>query len=564
MINNTSMNLRRMFNSEIIIENRDVRKEDSNQFSLIRENQDEGHISKTKNGENIKACFKYNNKSITVLGSNDKINFGYEMLLKVKLEGLCKVFLNEYIFEPSLNVKYYYIRKTNVFLFKNCDSPPTDAHSWNKTNHQNLLLNKKKKRILDGHKGLKQDPSKIGQNSQFQYNNCEKHKLLECEYKSLGCKAIKWISVGKEVFFLNKNKEKKLKKKKDTYKLFYIVYEYHHNHESINLLPPSKAETYQVQIDLIKKGEGMWGQLNMSNGCDTNDSYYKNPNKDSDNENFYIRRRGAYSNILNNSDDFSESIMDTKINLDSKEVESFDFWSKNFKEQYILLNKKSKLSKNTEAEDLFLNEYLEKEIFENEEDSAQKGVYLDDSIKSHVNKGFTIDHIQRQEIIKGSIKYIETCENFEIYSLDRTSKTKNSSKVLQYHIGRKVNEIKGIYCMGETIAQGTDLGKYPGEFFSKHDLKYRQHKMSSFAFELKNNNEELLGILDPGQNINIMKENSNLALIREVSNGHDINVLPMAIEQMNGQFSLHFFVLKPIKAEEEIITNHKMCMFETR
>ena len=201
MINNTSMNLRRMFNSEIIIENRDVRKEDSNQFSLIRENQDEGHISKTKNGENIKACFKYNNKSITVLGSNDKINFGYEMLLKVKLEGLCKVFLNEYIFEPSLNVKYYYIRKTNVFLFKNCDSPPTDAHSWNKTNHQNLLLNKKKKRILDGHKGLKQDPSKIGQNSQFQYNNCEKHKLLECEYKSLGCKAIKWISVGKEVFF---------------------------------------------------------------------------------------------------------------------------------------------------------------------------------------------------------------------------------------------------------------------------------------------------------------------------------------------------------------------------
>ena len=48
----TKFILRRMFNSEIIIENRDVRKEDSNQFSLIRENQDEGHISKTKNGEN--------------------------------------------------------------------------------------------------------------------------------------------------------------------------------------------------------------------------------------------------------------------------------------------------------------------------------------------------------------------------------------------------------------------------------------------------------------------------------------------------------------------------------
>ena len=65
---------------------------------------------------------------------------------------------------------------------------------------------------------------------------------------------------------------------------------------------------------------------------------------------------------INNSDDFSESIMDTKINLDSKEVESFDFWSKNFKEQYILLNKKSKLSKNLEKKSMWCKKSLFRDI----------------------------------------------------------------------------------------------------------------------------------------------------------------------------------------------------------
>lgn len=154
---------------------------------------------------------------------------GYVEKISMKLKGKCKVFLVNRITQPVIDVLYFYIHKTSILKRGNCFDPPGDDFEWDTTTHMQLFLRQLDKRRLLGHRGLKQDPKNSGKSSKFQYGHKQKVKRFDCKFKKrMSCPAIKWVSVGEPVQFLDK-----IKQKKDKYKLFSVLYENEHNHKLI-------------------------------------------------------------------------------------------------------------------------------------------------------------------------------------------------------------------------------------------------------------------------------------------------------------------------------------------
>ena len=150
--------------------------------------------------------------------------------ISMKLRGKRKVFHVNRITQPMPDVQYFFIQKTSIMKSGNCFDPPGDDFEWDATTHMQLFLKLLSNRRFLGHKTLKQDPKNTGKSSKFQYGHKQKVKRFDCKFKKkISCPAIKWVSVGEPVQFVDK-----IKQKKDRYKLFSVTYENEHNHRLIS------------------------------------------------------------------------------------------------------------------------------------------------------------------------------------------------------------------------------------------------------------------------------------------------------------------------------------------
>ena len=150
--------------------------------------------------------------------------------ISMKIRGKCKVFLVNRITQPMPDIQYFFIQKTSIMKRSNCFDPPGDDFEWDATTHMQLFLKLLNNRHFLGHNTLKQDPKNTGKSSKFQYGHKQKVKRFDCKFKKrISCPAIKWVSVGEPVQFVDR-----IKQKKDRYKLFSVTYESEHNHRLRN------------------------------------------------------------------------------------------------------------------------------------------------------------------------------------------------------------------------------------------------------------------------------------------------------------------------------------------
>ena len=169
------------------------------------------------------------------------------------------------------------------------------------------------------------------------------------------------------------------------------------------------------------------------------------------------------------------------------------------------------------------------------------------------NPNQTIDNLTTDKVVEGSIEQVQDLDGWKIFSLDTMNRDGNLQKS-KYHIMKKNTSKKGLFCAGDTIPKGTDLGIYPGRLISKEEFDEQFYTRSDHCLDIRNKQEELIGMLEPGQTIDILNGNNNLAFIKRARTERDVNVLPIAIKHTDGRILTHFMVTKDITKQEKLKT----------
>ena len=169
------------------------------------------------------------------------------------------------------------------------------------------------------------------------------------------------------------------------------------------------------------------------------------------------------------------------------------------------------------------------------------------------NPDQTINNLSSDRVVQGSIKLERDLDGWNIFSLDTVNKHGRLQKS-KYHIMKKTTSKKGLVCAGDTIPKGTDLGIYPGRLISKQEFDEQFYTRTDHSLDIRNRNEDLIGILEPGQNIDILDGNNNLAFIKRARLEREVNVLPIAVKHTDGRILTHFMVTKDIQSREKLKT----------
>lgn len=443
------------------------------------------------------------------LGFEDTQQSGYETTISLQRVGTGKVFISSFITQPKQDCEYYYIKKTSIKKGKKYLDPPEDQYSWEKTkNHQQKYLTQRKKRRLEGHRNLKQDPGNIDR-SEFRNKNAVIEKRFQCVYKNsvIQCSASKYTSVGLPVNFPNKSKKEK-------YKLFHVVYDNTaHNH--LILDPPRRqnSDENEYGIDLTCIPE------------DDNESC-----NDSHNEPEDI-----------SSDESEEELEEEVGNEDSNNIDTTQEVSDHSNED---TKKRRKISFESEKSDLCTEEtetvnYEEEMDVESNQQSSNKQISEDGG--QDYSNSFVCDfdlNYEEKKMEKDSFKLLEENTNCEYYLI-------NSSFKVRININGS-GERSGVVCLSESIPANTNIGRYPGKFISRKVMIKNGFVRSPNALDI--GRKEEIGLLDPG--VHPLRSNI-LPSIKSAEYEDEINVLPFLIKHNERTF-VHFITTREIKLGEEL------------
>ena len=500
------------------------------------------------------------------LGLDDTSNDGYFEYLSVPFWGKCRVYISTKITTPKAGIKYFYLRNISVKRTSECFNPPQDQWKWQDTHHFNLFLEQKRKRTVEGHRVLKQDPANKGKSSLFQEGNAQKEKRFDCKYRdTLACPAVKWTGKGMKCSFANKPKGK-------TFKLFYVMYENDHTHQM--MLPPTVAGDEGSELATNEKDnsndipqdvneneeeEGEVADDNDVNQESIPEECDSNVIPDGENENEGAVGLVADDNNFNQELIHEENYSDTPNNDNKKQRMSDSFQDEEGNSE-LNVNNEMILDHQENPEQIIdpPEQYAsyEEPITDTENDSYGRenerekshipNIDLHNTSGSLLNASYQMeyDNGDTERIVEDSIMLYEQTDRFNIYTIK--SETDNV-----YKIGGRIKskERNGIICMGKTIPSGTNLGRYPGKFFTKAELVKNNYRSSDKAFEVGRDKE--LGKLDPGSQPDILQGYNFLSYINSAENDEEINVLPFRILN-KGKVYIHFMATRDIVYEEEI------------
>ena len=461
--------------------------------------------------------------------------FFVEERISIKIKGKLRAYLMDKITNPQTNIKYYYARKQG-FKTGNCYDPPEDNYEWNEIRtHMQIFKTKQKHRKLKGHNTLKRDPANTGKSSRFQYDNIQKEKQFECKYKMIGCPAIKWVSVGQFVNFLDI-----FIPKGEKWKLYFVLYESDHNHVILDKTPENlSGNDADVRVQVTSISNESHEDNDNSGRCDSIKSNQgENPEDGNNIGNEWL----PSDNDSVDTDDMIHNDDDSRPKIDQNNESSQG-------RQSIFTTNKVATS-NNESLDLQYGQDYDFDMPSDDNNSSDK----EDDPKDIVDEeGYEeLDQTVEMEEKSTCIKTFKIKQSIEVIKAKARPK---KQKEFEVSIKKSPYGGNGLYFEGDTpITKGTYLGPYTGNKFTLEQFEERNTLMgygkadTPYAVHVREgqgNRKHL--VYDPG---NIFHpEEHPLAMINMANDFKDVNVM---FKQYKEQMFLR--VTNDIKKGSEFLT----------